>query len=137
MNGWRNWIRRIFRGNAKSAYRTAQAAETAFHEHEYELAVRLYEDSLLRFRELEQWHPVLELRLRLGYLKRLLGDLATARTHYEQAISLARNQALPQHLGAALTGLASVAALQGEYALARRLCDECRQLWSEPENALE
>jgi tetratricopeptide (TPR) repeat protein len=137
MSGWRRWFTRMFTGKNKLASRIVEAADKAYGEQEYRVALPLYEDGLLLFRELEQWYQVLVLRLRLGYLTQILGNYSAARAHFEQAVSLARNQKLATPLGAALIGLASAGSRQGEVALAHRLCDECAQMWSKPQYGLQ
>ncbi|MCW3053148.1 MAG: transcriptional activator domain protein [Chthonomonadales bacterium] len=137
MSDWRIWLKRKFSGVQGQAARKFKEANAAFAQKNYAAALPLYEESLQQFRQLQQWDMVLPLRLHLGDVNRLAGDYATARTHLEQAISLARNQKHTDYLDAALIRLATVAARQGEVGLAARLCAECLQLEPLPEKALE
>jgi len=137
MSDWRIWLKRKFSGIQGQAVRNFQEANAACARKNYAAALPLYEESLQQFRQLQQWDMVLPLRLHLGDVNRLAGDYAAARTHLEQAISLARNQKHNDYLDAALIRLATVAGLQGEYGLAARLCAECLQLEPLPEKELE
>jgi len=137
MSDWRIWLTRKFSGIQGQAERNFKEANAACARKNYAEALRLYEQSLQQFRQLQQWEMVLPVRLHLGDVNRLAGDYAAARTHLEQAISLARTQKHNDFLDAALIRLATVAGLQGEYGLAERLCAECLQLEPLPEKALE
>jgi len=137
MSDWRIWLKRKFSGLQGQAERNFKEANAACACKNYAEALPLYEESLQQFRQLQQWEMVLPVRLHLGDVNRLAGDYAAARTHLEQAISLARTQKHNDFLDAALIRLATVAGLQGEYGLAERLCAECLQLEPLPEKALE
>jgi tetratricopeptide (TPR) repeat protein len=122
------------RRTAMRAFQLAKTADQAYAQHEYETALALYEESLGLFRQAEYWDGVIWIRLKLGSLAHEMQDYAVARTHFEQGVSLARNLKSPLYLGAALNGLAAVAAHQGEYALVNRLCEQNLQMWRDQEN---
>lgn len=136
MSGWRIWFKRKIGGIERQAVRDCQEADAAYIRQDYEVALPLYEEGLKRFREIERWDMVLLLRLQLGAVAQLSGDYPAARTHLEQAVSLARNQKQEDPLESALNHLGFVAAYQGEIALAERLAAECLSMQSLPEKAL-
>ena len=135
MAGWRTWLNWNLGGGTRAA-RLFEAGNDASFIDDHASALSMYEKSLDLFRGFERWDAVLELRIKIGATCQALGEFTAARTHYEQAVSLARNQKSLTQLPMALCGLASVTACQGDYALARRLCTECLGIWSDPEQVL-
>jgi predicted ATPase len=105
------------------------AGTLAQNQSDYELARKLFEESLMIYRELGDQSGVAASLTNLGWMSWRQGDYPQARALSEEGLALHRELGNREGSIHALNNLGWVAHYSGDFELARSLFEECVSLW--------